>query len=321
MRWTATNKLSALVPLLLALLLSIAALPTMAVQDLRGQIQPNKELTDLVFLGNTVRVYLRHIPLPPMPDAADPSPHVEEATATDDATATNDDASPAKGTAAPAQPPRRPTSAASQAQQIADKARTYVKEGEEPVDRMTWVKGDGSFIFHSVATGSYTLEIVGRTNEFPKYRVDVPDESTRLSPRIRVITPGTSLSSLLLLPSSSLLLHPLIVRSTRRLDFFTSTPPFSISSMLGVGTPMLLLGALALALVFITPKLSAMLDPETQKEMAQNSADMQRRVEALQRGDINSLIHKKEAYESGTQQEAQRHQERAQANEGVKKRR
>ncbi|EPQ30971.1 uncharacterized protein PFL1_01160 [Pseudozyma flocculosa PF-1] len=288
--------------LLLGLLGLAASTGVLAAQDVRGQIQPNNELPDLSFLGANTRVFLRHIPLPDVPA---PAP----AAATPAAPAVEGGAPATEAAAAP-----------SQAEQIAKKARVYVKQGETPVDRTTLVKSDGSFIFHSVATGSYTLEVVSRTNDFAKFRVDVPDESTRLSPRIRVFTPGTSLSSLLLLPSSSLLLHPLILHSTRRFDFFTTPQPFNLSSMLGIGTPMLLLAGVGIALVLFLPKLSAMLDPDTQREVAESQKAMERRMKAVQTGDLNSLLYKDDEYDRRTQAEAQKHQQRARVVDGPKKR-
>lgn len=57
-------------------------------------------------------------------------------------------------------------------------------------DRVTWVGGDGSFIFKDVAEGVYTLEILSRTHTFNTYRVDIGSSSDKASaPQIRLFVP------------------------------------------------------------------------------------------------------------------------------------
>ena len=187
-------------------------------------------------------------------------------------------------------------------------------------DRSVWIARDGSFIIKDVQSGAYTLEIVSRTNDFNKYRVDIPDNEEgkpKLGPQIRIHTPGTSLSSTL---KSNLLFHPLILHSTQRLDFFIEPAPFNISSMLGMGSPMLLLGVAALFLVFIMPKISASLDPETQREMAENQQRMQRRMAAVQSGDIQSLLFNDDYVKQGQEREKQATAARVRANVGPERR-
>ena len=50
------------------------------------------------------------------------------------------------------------------------------------------------------------------------------------------------------------------------------------------------LGLGAMAMVFLMPKLTASLDPESQKELADSQARMQKRFAAVQSGDMASLL-------------------------------
>ncbi|GAC99137.1 hypothetical protein PHSY_006736 [Pseudozyma hubeiensis SY62] len=154
-------------------------------------------------------------------------------------------------------------------------------------DRSTLVAVDGSFIFRDLAQGAYTLEIVSRTHSFEQYRIDILDPALGKAPQIRIFTPGTSLVSIL---SANPIFHPLILHSTKRIDYFTEAAPLTIGSLIGMGGPMMILGLVGMGMVFLMPKLTATLDPDAQKELAESQKRIQKRFAAVQSGDVSSLL-------------------------------
>ncbi|EST06926.1 protein of unknown function DUF2012 [Kalmanozyma brasiliensis GHG001] len=235
-------------------LVALVALTSTAIadQDFRGQIQPNEELAQLMNLGPNTRVLLHAIP----PESA--------ATTTD-----------------------------SRDKVVADSIATETKQSldlsafGQHRDRSTLVAIDGSFIFRDLQQGAYTLELVSRTHSFQKYRIDILDPALGKAPQIRIFTPGTSLVSI---RSSNLIFHPLILHAVKRVDYYTEAAPLTISSLLGMGGPMMLLPLAAMGMIFILPKLTASLDPEAQKELAESQKRMQKRMAAVQSGDMSGLL-------------------------------
>lgn len=53
---------------------------------------------------------------------------------------------------------------------------------------------------------------------------------------------------------------------------------------------MMILGLVAMGMVFVLPKLTASLDPEAQKELAESQARMHKRFAAVQSGDVSKLM-------------------------------
>ncbi|PWN46956.1 hypothetical protein IE53DRAFT_371866 [Violaceomyces palustris] len=244
--------------------------------DLKAQIQPNDHLKDLIFLGSTTRALLRTIP-------TDPSD---------------------------------PTNSNSPFQTPQDLGLEDL-DGSEAHDRSAYVARDGSFLVKDLKRGSYTLEIISKTNTFPKYRVDVLDDA-KDSPngkavQIRMHTPGTSLQSTLTLPKQ---MHPLIIYSNSRNEFFQEKQGFNVSALLS--NPMMLLAGASMVLVFVLPKITASLDPETQAELKASQETMSRRMNAIQSGDVQSLIWNQEYAKKGEEREKLANQDRARRNLGPK---
>lgn len=105
-------------------------------------------------------------------------------------------------------------------------------------------------------------------------------------------TRGTSLISI---KSSNLILHPLILHAVKRKDFYTEAAPLTLSSLIGMGGgPMMILGLVAMGLVFALPKITAALDPDAQRELAESRAKMQKRMAAFQSGDVSALLQQKD---------------------------
>lgn len=183
-------------------------------------------------------------------------------------------------------------------------------------DRSTLVAVDGSFIFRDLEQGAYTLQIVSRTHAFEKYRIDILAPESGKAPQIRIFTPGTSLQSIV---SSNLIFHPLILHATRRIDYYTEAAPLTLGSLIGMGGPMMILGLVAMGMVFIMPKLTASLDPESQKELAESQARMQKRLAAVHSGDVSSLLYNEDHVKKGVEREKVANQARAQRNTGPSK--
>lgn len=53
---------------------------------------------------------------------------------------------------------------------------------------------------------------------------------------------------------------------------------------------MMILGLVAMGMVFLMPKITATLDEDAQKEIAESQARMQKRFAAVQSGDMSSLL-------------------------------
>lgn len=110
---------------------------------------------------------------------------------------------------------------------------------------------------------------------------------TTLHPSLHSHHSGTSLVSIL---SSNPVFHPLILHAVKRIDYYTEAAPLTIGSLIGMGGPMMILGLVGMGMVFLMPKLTATLDPEAQKELAESQARIQKRFAAVQSGDVSSLL-------------------------------
>lgn len=66
-----------------------------------------------------------------------------------------------------------------------------------------------------------------------------------------------------------------------------------------MGGPMMILAVVGMGMVFLLPKLTASLDPEAQQELADSQRRMQKRLAAVQSGDVSSLIKGQEREQSG----------------------
>ncbi|ETS64267.1 hypothetical protein PaG_01514 [Moesziomyces aphidis] len=218
--------------------------------------------------------------------------------------------------AIPAQKPAEAGIPSSDQLPAADDHQTDLAAFGHRRDRSTLVAVDGSFIFRNVEEGAYTLQIVSRTHIFEKYRVDIVDRELAKAPQIRIFTPGTSLVSIL---SSNLVFHPLILHAVKRVDYYTEAAPLTLGSLIGMGGPMMILGLVAMGMVFILPKLTASLDPEAQKELADSQARMQKRLAAVQSGDVSSLLYKDDHVQKSQAREAAANNARAQRNTGPSK--
>ncbi|KAJ1022851.1 hypothetical protein NDA13_004901 [Ustilago tritici] len=247
-------------PLTFALVALVSLVSTaFAGQDFRGQIQPNAALIHLLNLGPNTRVLLHAIPPQQTATAGEQSGFV--------------------------------TAPATSSNNFLDLAAFGLQH-----DRSTLVAVDGSFIFRNLDQGAYTLEIVSRTHAFEKYRIDILDPSLGKAPQIRVFTPGTSLTSIL---SNNLVFHPLILYATKQIDYYTEAAPLTISSLIGMGGPMMILAVVSMGMVFLLPKLTASLDPEAQQELADSQRRMQKRLAAVQSGDVSSLMKGQKREQSG----------------------
>lgn len=271
----------------LVVVLSTLMSTAWAGQDFRGQIQPNAELGHLLNLGPNTRVLLHAIP----PEASN-------------STLGNDNQGAIDAPAAATAPG------------VGTKVSSDLASFGQQRDRSTLVAVDGSFIFRDLQKGAYTLQVVSRTHTFERYRVDILDPQLGKAPQIRIFTPGTSLVSIL---SSNLIFHPLILHAVKRIDYYTEAAPLTIGSLIGMGGPMMILGLVGMGMVFLMPKLTATLDPEAQKELADSQKRMQKRLAAVQSGDVSSLLYNDDHVKKSQEREKIANQARAQRNVGPSK--
>ncbi|SJX63883.1 uncharacterized protein SRS1_14587 [Sporisorium reilianum f. sp. reilianum] len=209
-----------------------------------------------------------------------------------------------------------PPEASNSTSESGAKAASQLASFGQQRDRSTLVAVDGSFIFRDLEQGAYTLEIVSRTHTFERYRIDILDPQLGKAPQIRIFTPGTSLVSIL---SSNLIFHPLILHAVKRIDYYTEAAPLTIGSLIGMGGPMMILGLVGMGMVFLMPKLTATLDPEAQKELADSQKRMQKRLAAVQSGDVSSLLYNDDHVNKGQEREKAANHARAQRNTGPSK--
>lgn len=137
-----------------------------------------------------------------------------------------------------------------------------------------------------------------------------------LSPALFWLHSGTSLVSI---RSSNLVFHPLILHAVKRIDYYTEAAPLTLGSLIGMGGPMMILGLVGMGMVFLMPKLTASLDPEAQKELADSQKRMQKRLAAVQSGDVSSLLYSDDKVQQGQERERAANQARAQRNVGPSK--
>jgi len=119
---------------------------------------------------------------------------------------------------------------------------------------------DGSFVFLTVAPGSYLLEVHDVHNVWPMVRVDV---SAKSSGKIRAMLTHTK--DPLALPIT---LEPVLVKP----QWFEVRPPFQWTSMLM--NPMVMMMGVTLLIMFAMPKMMANMDPEQLEEMKQMQGSM-----------------------------------------------
>ena len=82
---------------------------------------------------------------------------------------------------------------------------------------------------------------------------------------------------------------------------------------------MMILAVVGMGMVFLLPKLTATLDPEAQKELAESQARMQKRFAAVQSGDVSSLLYNDDQVKKGQEREKAANQARAKRNIGPSK--
>ena len=112
---------------------------------------------------------------------------------------------------------------------------------------------DGSFVFHSVAAGSYLLEVQDTLNVWPTVRLDVQGSGKRRASlsHNRQPLPFT-------LPLEMLQAKP---------TFFEKREGFKVSGMLM--NPMVIMMGVTMLLMVVFPKMMANMDPEQLKEVQQ----------------------------------------------------
>jgi hypothetical protein len=110
---------------------------------------------------------------------------------------------------------------------------------------------DGSFVFHSVAAGTYLLEVYDTQRTWPTVRIEVPAGGG-------VLATQTHDRKQMLLPIK---LEPVLSKP----QFFEKREGFKWSSLLM--NPMMLMMLFTGGIMFVMPKMMANMDPEELKKM------------------------------------------------------
>jgi hypothetical protein len=123
-------------------------------------------------------------------------------------------------------------------------------------------RGDGSFVFHSIAPGIYSLDVLSVTHHFPQIKLDV---ASREGGRIRALQydyPGA--------PKRSVK-HPLTVSPLQPHVFFEKRESVGLHTI--YRNPMFMMMALPLFMMFVLPKMMSGMDPEEMKKAQEEMGD------------------------------------------------
>jgi len=145
-----------------------------------------------------------------------------------------------------------------------------------------FIRADGTFVIHDVASGSYVLSVQDRTFAFPSYKVDIAADDAANPIQVRPFTLGRLSADPSTVP---LLPYPLVIKPTSRLEYYEKREGFSLWGMIQQNKMILfMVGGIVFAMGM--PKLLAMIDPEALKEAQASQADLHRSMQAMQSVDV-----------------------------------
>jgi len=151
----------------------------------------------------------------------------------------------------------------------------------------TYLLSDGSFVLPHIQPGEYIITIYSHLFHFPSYYLLLPSSE---EPQITIYNPSLEAPAQPIHPSLLLPL-PLRVRARAPMKYFEDPKTFNLLGMLW-GNPMMLLMIGGGAMVFVMPKLMAMMDPESLKEMQENQAEINKNMANMQNIDFTSGLSK-----------------------------
>ncbi|CAH0513463.1 unnamed protein product [Peronospora belbahrii] len=120
-------------------------------------------------------------------------------------------------------------------------------------EQTTFVRSDGSFLFHDVAPGRYVVDIPSTRFLFSQYKVDVGVDGLIRALEYKYV--GASKTSAN---------YPLLVEPVKQLDYFEQREKFNLLGL--IMNPSFLTIVVPIALLYILPKLTEGMDPEEMKK-------------------------------------------------------
>jgi hypothetical protein len=118
----------------------------------------------------------------------------------------------------------------------------------------TYTKEDGSFRFHAVPSGVYTLDVLALHVLFPQAKLKVEADSNTITV-VEFKYPGAKRSPIA---------YPIVLTALAPVAYFQQRPPLNIIGML-MGNPMMLMMLFSAGVMFLMPKLTEGMDEEELK--------------------------------------------------------
>jgi len=146
------------------------------------------------------------------------------------------------------------------------------------------IQVDGTFELVDVPTGQYVLSIMSRDFIFPTFALDVDAEKD-------VVTVKPHRTTFLPLSNAPSLPHPVIFRPTIKPEYFDIKQGWNLKGLI-MGNPMMLLMVVGVGMMFLLPKLLAMIDPEALAEVQANQRRSQENMSKIQNMDFNDSVSK-----------------------------
>eukprot|EP00947_MAST-08B_sp_MAST-8B-sp1_P000664 g664.t1 len=131
-------------------------------------------------------------------------------------------------------------------------------------DHWALSRADGTFVFHDVPPGIYSLDVLSVALYFPQIKVDV---RAKTGGRVRALQydyPGA--------PKKTIK-YPLTIEPLQKVEYFEKRESFGLHTILR--NPMMIMLAMTLFFAVIMPKMMSGMDPEEMKKMQEEMAQNQ----------------------------------------------
>jgi len=155
-----------------------------------------------------------------------------------------------------------------------------------------FIRADGQFKIRNVQAGSYLLSVLDREYSFPSLSITVlPNADSDNSPQsvqVRPHTIGRIPGDPATIP---LLSYPLQIKPVTKLDYYDVKKAFSVTGLI-MQNKMILFMVIGIGFAVGMPKLLALVDPETLKEVQANQAEMHRNLGSVQNMDVAGSLSK-----------------------------
>lgn len=164
---------------------------------------------------------------------------------------------------------------------VDDKTKLVLTDVDSLKSVESYLKPDGSFTFPGLKEGVYSLEVEAISHLFDSvYRVEVTDDELKINKVFHGHDFNKDLG-----PNMK---HPLSIVPFKQAQYIFEREEFSVINMLK--SPMMLMSLVSLVLVFVLPKLTASMDPETIKQMQEQQRSQPNPMEKVQNFDMASYM-------------------------------